>query len=1369
MLESDPRAYSGGFSQLNAVVQAEIPSAPVHGLNNIVQSPKNTEIDSQNVVLDSAPAQPMGGLTSEPKLMPSADTINSPDVDILYASGKNKELTMTLRGLIAGRQGQGPRLLDSDNSAAASPPVLSYKDAPTALHSRKARMQATQPLEDFSFARSRPRKFTCDSGATHSFGSVATGKEILELNPGLKLIPSKRFIQVADGSLKPELGHIPVTIAIGKSKIQWEIIIADLGPGFDVILGQDFMLQFGVVLDYNKFLIKMMRVPGSGCVKFPVQANVQHSVLTAISAEDRKVYSPMSAIQFCRDFVKGERLFLVHADPRGRMIPSEIQKQFRNLPERLQSGVSHLMCNSIRSYSPDSPLPETLAHFSSQMSVLSAPDVDAINVLLLNGIGKYDDMTVEDKLETVPAHMRAVVHEFIQVFDDLPDHLPPVRNTFHAIPLMPDAKPPPHRYYRLSPKEKEEVEFQLKGLIKKGFVTPSHSPFGAPILFKDKSDGSFRMCVDFRALNKQTIKNRFPLPRMDSLIDMLTTAKYFTSLDLQQAFPEDREKTAFVTHLGLYEYKVPCFGLANAPATFQSLMNETLDGLLYKNVVAYLDDILIFSKTEEEHVEHVREVLQRLHRDQYYCRIWKCEFNKTKIKFLGWITENGTRSPDPEKVKLVESWPRPVTGEQVRSFLGLAGWFRDYIFQYVKLAEPLQAIIRKPVVDKDKPKVKAKFLPFTWTVDCEKSFVALKRALTAGPVLQLPDMSKPFTVVTDASQIGVGCVLLQDDKPVCFGGRALTAVERRWSVGDGELFGVVYALKTWRHYLDSHIPFTVVTDHNPNIFFSQKTILSGKQARWAEFLEGFDFSWKYEAGETNIADPLSRLPQFASLLYALASVPQHEDGIQYLESVSRLGAVSLWDEKLLGAIAGRHKISKGTSTLNHHRVSSVQHEPSSSTVSDMPARPGVSGGEGFRVARSSVLPQVLPAGPRGLTPELLSEEQPSRCDVRIPEERLTSTTWLAGKDSMSPNCGPMDIRADTPAALINSDSRFPQFAHRQGEPSILRGNNVPCVSPPPRLSSDLPSLNDSAMELDEFSLFSPRASHPQLLRTDPPRVLLSDCFGKRIVVPGNSDHVAVNQVGGQPGEVLPNDLVPSAQQPASPDGRSSAGRTSERVGQDHVALAATGAKKKGKTGSQVTPSDRVLRVRKTAFDPSTLPQELIPPAAKYLPNPKIVQRKNKRRKGFGGVGQDWNQERQFDPIEFKTVEAILGRKFTLDGCSCNGGANALTTKFCCPSNSFFDTDLSGEFVWINSPFNDIQSFLNHYLACKAKSPSTTSACIVLPDWNAEWNELVTHMKLIRAYPPGSELFIDSYGAKLPGTPWGIRVYYDAPRSQFSNA
>lgn len=477
-----------------------------------------------------------------------------------------------------------------------------------------------------------------------------------------------------------------------------------------------------------------------------------------------------------------------------------------------------------------------------------------------SGGGEDDEhpLDPDTKPLELPAHIspgiRRILEKHSSVFKK--DWKLVERSVDHCIEMIPGSKPTYRAPYRLSPREIKEVEKQVSELLLQGLIEPSNSPYGAPILFVNKPDGSLRMCIDYRLLNAQTVKQRYPLPRIDQLIDQLHGARYMSSLDLQQGYyqikiaPEDVPKTAFITPFGQYQFKVLSMGLCNAPSTFQALMNSIF-GSMKGFCSVYLDDVIIFSKTREEHEAHLERVFQALEENQLYVKLSKCKFELTELKFLGHIVGNNGVKVDPQKTKVVHEWPTPTNVSQVRSFCGLANYFRKFLQGYSTLVAPLTALTRDGVV----------WGTNTWTPACQKAFDGVKKALTEAPTLAMPDFDNPMEieVICDASTHGIGAVLTQGGRPIAYESRKLTPTEKNWTTSDQELWAVIHALKTWRCYLEG-LSFTVVTDHNPLIHLQTQPSLSRRQARWAEYLSRFDFQWQYRPGRTNVADPLSRVP-----------------------------------------------------------------------------------------------------------------------------------------------------------------------------------------------------------------------------------------------------------------------------------------------------------------------------------------------------------------------------------------------------------------------------------------------------------------------------------------------------------------------------
>eukprot|EP00253_Pinus_taeda_P010363 PITA_10363 len=444
-----------------------------------------------------------------------------------------------------------------------------------------------------------------------------------------------------------------------------------------------------------------------------------------------------------------------------------------------------------------------------------------------------------------------VIQEFVDVFPEEIPGLPPRRDIDFTIELVPGAAPVSRAPYRMSIPELTELKMQLQELLEKNYIRPSVSPWGAPVLFVKKKDNTLRMCIDYRQLNKLTIKNKYPLPRIDELFDQVKGATVFSKIDLRSGYhqirikDEDIAKTAFRTRYGHYEFVVLPFGLTNAPATFMCLMNGIFHPYLDQFVLIFIDDILIYSRNIEEHCEHLRIVLQTLRKHQLYAKFSKCDFFKEEIQYLGHVISKEGIAVDPEKIKAILDWPTPKDVTDVRSFMGLAGYYRRFVAGFSKVAFPITSLQKKGKL-------------FQWTPDCQKSFEQLKHLLTTAPVLSIADPSKDYVVCTDASKEGLGGVLMQEGRVIAYESRKLKEHEQKYSAYDLELAAVIHALKMWRHYLMGR-KFLLHTDHHSlTNYFSQPT-LNARQARWVDFLSGFDFDIKHLQGKENkVADALSR-------------------------------------------------------------------------------------------------------------------------------------------------------------------------------------------------------------------------------------------------------------------------------------------------------------------------------------------------------------------------------------------------------------------------------------------------------------------------------------------------------------------------------
>uniref|UniRef100_A0A2N9I2K4 Reverse transcriptase n=1 Tax=Fagus sylvatica TaxID=28930 RepID=A0A2N9I2K4_FAGSY len=448
---------------------------------------------------------------------------------------------------------------------------------------------------------------------------------------------------------------------------------------------------------------------------------------------------------------------------------------------------------------------------------------------------KEDDM--EQQRENI-FHTRCHINnkEYEDVFpNDVPSGLPPIRGIEHQIDFVPGATIPNRPAYRSNPEETKELQRQVEELLAKGHVRESMSPCAVPVLLVPKKDGTWRMCVDCRAINNITVKYRHPIPRLDDMLDELHGSCIFTKIDLKSGYHQirmkegDEWKTAFKTKYGLYEWLVMPFGLTNAPSTFMRLMNHALRAFLGRFVVVYFDDILVYSKSLDEHIDHLHCVLTVLRKEKLYANLKKCSFCLDKVVFLGFVVGAKGIAVDEEKVKAIKEWPTPKSITEVRSFHGLASFYRRFVKDFSTLAAPLTEIVKKSV-------------GFKWGSEQDRAFIEIKERLCGAPLLALPDFSKTFEIECDASGIGIGAVLMQEKRPIAYFSEKLNGAVLNYPTYDKELYA---------------------------LHLKGQGKLNRRHAQWMEFIETFPYVIKYKQGKENIvADALSRRYALISTLNA---------------------------------------------------------------------------------------------------------------------------------------------------------------------------------------------------------------------------------------------------------------------------------------------------------------------------------------------------------------------------------------------------------------------------------------------------------------------------------------------------------------------
>ena len=440
-------------------------------------------------------------------------------------------------------------------------------------------------------------------------------------------------------------------------------------------------------------------------------------------------------------------------------------------------------------------------------------------------------------------------HDYLDLFSEaIGSQLPPHRKYDHTIPLKPGFEPPFGPIYSLSRNELIALKEWLDENLSKGFIRASSSSAGAPILFVKKGDGSLRLCVDYRGLNEGTLKNRYPLPLLRETLMRLQKAKWFTTLDVRGAYnlirmAEGEEwKTAFRTRYGLFESLVMPFGLTNAPADFQHFINDVLRPFLDVFCTAYLDDILVYSESLEQHKQHVRMILEALTKAGLHLKPEKCHFHKKQVKYLGFIITTEGVTVDPAKIATIMEWPAPENVKDVRSFLGFACFYRRFVQGYSQIVAPMTNLTRKDT-------------PFVWSADCQQAFATLKSAFTSAPILRHFDFEKEIIVETDASDyVSAGVLSQKDDEgvlhPVAFYSKKHSPAECNYEIYDKELMAIIRAFEEWRPELEgAKHPIQVLSDHRNLEYFMSTKLLNRRQTRWAEFLSRFNFNIVYRPGK----------------------------------------------------------------------------------------------------------------------------------------------------------------------------------------------------------------------------------------------------------------------------------------------------------------------------------------------------------------------------------------------------------------------------------------------------------------------------------------------------------------------------------------
>ncbi|KAI2652387.1 Transposon Tf2-9 polyprotein [Labeo rohita] len=501
------------------------------------------------------------------------------------------------------------------------------------------------------------------------------------------------------------------------------------------------------------------------------------------------------------------------------------------------------------------------------------------------GTGRIDHTTTDLTLRIEPGHQETIrffvitspQSPLILGFPWLDRHEPTIAwaRGLVQLQLVAGAVPPRGRIFPLSQPETEAMEHYIKEELTKGFIRPSTSPASAGFFFVKKKDGGLRPCIDYRALNEVTVKYRYPLPLVPPALEQLRSARFYTKLDLRLAYnlirirKGDEWKTAFSTTSGHYEYRVMPFGLANSPSNYQAFVNDVFRDMLNRWVIVYIDDILIYSNTFTDHVQHVRTVLQRLIQHKLYAKEEKCQFHQESVAFLGYMISPEGVAMDETKVNAVHNWPLPKTLKELQRFLGFSNFYHRFIRNFSTVAALLTAMVKRGNTR------------LNWSSDALRAFQDLRQRFTTAPILRYPDPQQPFIVKVDASSTGVGAVLSQRQGqppktyPCAFYSHKLSPAEKNYDVGNRELLAIKLALEEWRHWLEgARHSFVILTDHRNLEYLRTAKVLNHRQARWSLFFTRFNFTINYRPGPR--IPRLTPCPEFTNPI-----IPLHLPKLSY--------------------------------------------------------------------------------------------------------------------------------------------------------------------------------------------------------------------------------------------------------------------------------------------------------------------------------------------------------------------------------------------------------------------------------------------------------------------------------------------------------
>ena len=669
-----------------------------------------------------------------------------------------------------------------------------------------------------------------------------------------KLLKKNINLQSANGTRLQVDGCVNVNFRIGGTEVSQDFyVVRDLNR--NMILGLDWLKQNNVRIYFD---LKSLRINGKTYVNLEEDIHVASTV----RMKNTCVLKPNTAC-ICYGKVRNNPDL-----PSGQSYDiSEIDRGFLAKEPGLKV-INTVSCLNKNRTIPLLVVNETNRHFKLYRHGLMARISPVNDTKIVDATSIIKNSPIDSKLNLndldVSSEYRPQIEKLVKMNCDLfasndseLGHTDVVKMKIDTG----DAKPIKMRPYRTPLKNREVIDKALEEMLEAKVIRRSNSPWSFPVVIVDKKDGSKRFCVDFRKLNQITKKNSYPLPLIDDILALLGKAKFFTSLDLKSGYWQvlmddlDKEKTAFACHRGLFEFNVMPFGLSNAPAVFQELMSVVLNGC-HAFAIAYLDDILIFSPSFEEHLAHLNTIFERLRQYSLKLKLKKCSFLRNETNYLGFVIDKDGIKPDQKKVEAIRGLPAPTCVKEVRSFVGMCSYYRRFIPNFSQIAEPIIDLTKK-------------YAHFKWTDNHQKAFDFIKESLTCVPLLVYPDPNRPYTLFTDASDTCIGACLTQlcdnEEKPIYYLSHKLSRSQCKWSTVEKEAYSVHWALQKLHYYLHD-AEFVIKTDHKPLKYLLESPMQNRKIQLWALSMAGYNCRIEYIRGSTNTcADLLSRHPDNVGL------------------------------------------------------------------------------------------------------------------------------------------------------------------------------------------------------------------------------------------------------------------------------------------------------------------------------------------------------------------------------------------------------------------------------------------------------------------------------------------------------------------------